>query len=456
MKGRKAHEVCNWDTKAEKAKLAGGPEIDRRRRQVRRASMLVTNYVEEQKKEKAKSWKAEAALLRREEMEERRKSFTPAEGYGWKKDGLPSPVVPKFRKKVCYITKKQLQGKVAEEAAIQGECRYHRLQKGRVLKMTEACTCVYCERPSPYQTSSYRNLKISESWTDVSVEGEDLFFHPPTHIEAVRAAKKASTNRTLNKVKCSRLYPPPSKSSSSNRNRKSESNSNRKSGSIALPSFVSPMSSRNFLPNPNHKADTKPKWMQNRPKLTKGVSEPRIKTESSSLSSSTPEWVSSRNLRKSVAVPHKTEVERNIPSWVSPGLRKNSILRVSKKGQLPPWVSPRGPTMSHGSIGPMKFSLPFGGDEGNKQSPKRRTAPSPNSLIESIGDMHWSLPSFGDEIASSSMHTSTNRRTSIFSDDLLSPAPRIDDADDEVELFWIEMACFAEDLKLPPTPLYSE
>ena len=50
-----------------------------------------------------------------------------------------------------------------------------------------------------------------------------------------------------------------------------------------------------------------------------------------------------------------------------------------------------------------------------------------------------SLP-FGDDNASSSMYATTSLRTSIFSDDdLLSPAPRIDDADDEVELFWIHI-----------------
>jgi hypothetical protein len=75
-------------------------------------STLVTNFVEEQKKEKPKSWETEAALVR---LEESRKCFTPAEGHGWKKEGLPSPVVPKFQKQVCYLTKKKMHEKVAEE-----------------------------------------------------------------------------------------------------------------------------------------------------------------------------------------------------------------------------------------------------------------------------------------------------------------------------------------------------
>jgi hypothetical protein len=438
IKGFKAHEVCNWDTKAEKAQLARGPKIDRRRMMVRRVSTLVTNFVEEQKIEKPKSWEAEAALVRLEEMEESRKCFTPAEGHGWKKEGLPSPVVPKFQKQVCFLTKKKMHEKVAEEAALKAEIRYHRLRKGRTLKVTGTCTCVYCENPSPFQTSSYRNLKISQAWTDVSVEGEGDVFHPRTHIssqltmEAVREAKKASTIRRLNKVKSVRL-----------------GWSNRKHDSASLPSYVSPMSSRNFLPNPNHKAGTKPKWMQNRLKLTKPVIEPSIKTESSSSSSSsTPEWVSPK-LRKTIAIPQKTEVQKNIPSWVSPGLRTNS-LPESKKGQLPPWVSSRGPKASHGSNGPINFSPPFGGDEAHKSS-----SAAPNACHESIGATILSLP-FGDDNASSPMNITIRRTSCILPDDLLSPAPRLDDADDEEELFWLQMARSVADLKLPPTPLDSE
>ena len=55
-----AHTVCNWD--AEQEQLA--PKVDRRQRMVKRASLMVTQYVQEQKQLKqSTSWTPEKTAM---------------------------------------------------------------------------------------------------------------------------------------------------------------------------------------------------------------------------------------------------------------------------------------------------------------------------------------------------------------------------------------------------------
>jgi hypothetical protein len=106
---------------------------------------------------------------------------------------LPCPEIPKFKHKVVYQMSKQLRKEVAEDAAIEGQCRSLRLKKHKLLKVTKTCDCGYCGNPNHFQTQAYQQLAKHQIWSDHLVVGEDDIWKNTPFAKNHRRASHGST-----------------------------------------------------------------------------------------------------------------------------------------------------------------------------------------------------------------------------------------------------------------------
>jgi hypothetical protein len=282
------------------------------RRSVRRASQLVDRFVLDQAIKKTNLWSAEHAIEQMEDYKNARESW--AVGNANNNVPLAASIIPRFELQVCYMTQKRLRYCVSMEAADQGYSRFDRLQKSQKLRVRTKCACVYCIHPTSFQTQSYQRLRMRQSWTDDSLEGE--------------RDEEAKGSKAQNVVTLS-AYPvlPASRSCPKVHHPTTTS--------FRIPSWAIPMSSRS-VKHPKSKASTQ--------------SSPIVPSNAS------PEWVSPRAMRRNMAtslngsgelLPCMPEFNHNpSPDWTSPKLRKRSAISVEKKmsslrheAQVPEWAA---------------------------------------------------------------------------------------------------------------------
>jgi hypothetical protein len=281
------------------------------RRSVRRASQLVDRFVLDQAMKKTNLWSAEHAIEQMEYYKNARESW--AAGNANNKVLLPASILPQFELQVCYMTQKRLRYCVSMEAADQGYSRFDRLQKSQKLRVRTKCACVYCIHPTSFQTQSYQRLRMRQSWTDDSLEGED-------DEEAKRSKARNVVTLSACPLPASRSRPKVHHSPTT---------------SPRIPSWALPMSSRS-VKHPKSKASTR--------------LSPIIPSNAS------PEWVSPRAMRRNMStssnssgesLPCMPEVNFNpSPDWTSPKLRKSSAIPMEKKmpplrheAQVPEWAA---------------------------------------------------------------------------------------------------------------------
>jgi hypothetical protein len=295
---------------------------------MQRASLLVDGFVTEQKNSKSLSWCAEQAIQELQEMESARKTWDE----GKSSLHLPCPVVPKFQHQVVYQITKQLREEVAEDAAIEGQCRSLRLKKHKILKVTKACDCPYCVNPNHFQTQAYQRLAKHAIWSDFSVVGEDDIWKNTPHAKKHRRATISAnmTVRSFPQVKTTNDVKQPKKKAQT-----------RASFSVA-PSWVTPTTNQR-----------KQGWKSGM-KKTKSHSTPI---------SEAPSWAQNGNQRaqKRGSV-HSLDLGKKprTPSWASPrnNLRKGSLTGgggSSSHSQLSPAAAA---AMAMGELQNQKSSLP--------------------------------------------------------------------------------------------------
>jgi hypothetical protein len=166
-------EVTSWDESSrsreeeedEKNKtddFSSEQHSPRRLRMGRRVSTLLESHVRRNKKEKAHTWAAEATLGRLGVLEERKTGQLGSSTENPYAE-LPSPVVPRFRKRFCGMTRQKLTECLAQAVAKEAHVRAWRLEHDeKQLRVTEACSCVYCANPSPHQTNEYQKLRVKQ------------------------------------------------------------------------------------------------------------------------------------------------------------------------------------------------------------------------------------------------------------------------------------------------------
>jgi hypothetical protein len=154
------------------------------RRRGNRASSLLDNHVRRSREQKARSWSSSAAVLKTFELQDElqktwhqqsttgtttstsnRSATTPPNralrGSASFASPLPSPVLPRWRRRFSGMTRSKLRECLALEAADQAFERLWRLENesDTDLKIREGCSCVYCSNnPTPYQTQEYQRL----------------------------------------------------------------------------------------------------------------------------------------------------------------------------------------------------------------------------------------------------------------------------------------------------------
>lgn len=175
---------------APQAQLPDDEEEDELRATSQRALQVLEEHVQGSHREKARAWKSSFAMLEQlDKQEEIRRAWRehhqgPRRSTGSTKSlsPLPSPVAPRWRKRLSGMTKDKLKECIANEAANQAFERAWRLENESQHKLVvrKGCTCVYCSvNPSPYQTQEYQRLqKVSvaafPSFVDLDHDDDDV------------------------------------------------------------------------------------------------------------------------------------------------------------------------------------------------------------------------------------------------------------------------------------------
>lgn len=129
----------------------------------RRAFGLLENHVRRSREAKARSWSSNAAMLEAFEQQDQVRSSWHATttSTGTSTSPLPSPVVPRWRRRFNGMTPEKQRECVALEAANRAFDRIWRLENefDRELMIREGCSCIYCSSsPSSYQTQEYQRM----------------------------------------------------------------------------------------------------------------------------------------------------------------------------------------------------------------------------------------------------------------------------------------------------------
>jgi hypothetical protein len=195
--------VTNSNYDAEKQEPQEQPQTpyQESRRRIRRASSLVDGFVEESKKQKAKSWSADnSALDKLEQLEEASTILSPLSTTTTPYEALPSPVVPHFRKRFSGMTRHKLTECLAQGVAEGAHVRASRLQQEQQIKVRTSCHCVYCQRPSPHQTLHYQQLRYHQVLTSSGTTAIIEFQDRPLPTPLIPTFVKAKRDRNLSQA----------------------------------------------------------------------------------------------------------------------------------------------------------------------------------------------------------------------------------------------------------------
>jgi hypothetical protein len=173
----KPHIVTNYDEDNNEEEEGDSvvEEVD----QVLRSSLLVTNFVDEQMKERPKSLLPEHILKKMGDMETSREKYS--------RDAiaaLPSKTIPVYSAKPADMTRSRLRIAVPEEAVKGSVARKRRLDESKYVRIRDTCNCAYCKMPSPFQTQGYRALAKKQK------QGADMKSAQPLNSEMQNGSKE--------------------------------------------------------------------------------------------------------------------------------------------------------------------------------------------------------------------------------------------------------------------------
>jgi hypothetical protein len=167
MKQLEPYEVCNWsDTNDEEKESSDEPEPAQDPPTIRpvrrRAPLLMAGFLEQQKSQRQLAVNPLERLEQWEEEEVTRSTTTSWSPGDDPMKCLPSPKVPRIRKRFTFMTRQRLTENLAQCVAEKAHDRAWRIQQENKLKITHKCDCIYCVHPSPMQTQSYQKLRYSQ------------------------------------------------------------------------------------------------------------------------------------------------------------------------------------------------------------------------------------------------------------------------------------------------------
>jgi hypothetical protein len=166
MKRLKAVEVTNYDANIQEEEewIDVDKLTDENGRRVVRTEYLLDQHVNDEKKEKHRTWAPETALS--------------AEYTSIDDVVLPSRKVPGFKPKKMQLSQKEAMDAISAAVAERAWERNYRLGRPKAqLRVTRKCECNFCFDPNPFQTHKYKQLH-KEGITEV-VEGKVMEHDDP-------------------------------------------------------------------------------------------------------------------------------------------------------------------------------------------------------------------------------------------------------------------------------------